>query len=115
MNTPLHEELARAGLPGLAQLVSDLRDGQLDLKASLEQLLAENATQNAAIARLVSGFPADDIDGHRRYHESVIEARELRNKLIRATVERALSSGVLVGLGWVMVAIWQYFQLEVRR
>lgn len=115
MNTPLHDELARAGFPGLAQIVSDLRDGQLDLQASMEQLKAENAQQNAAIARLISGFPADDVDGHRRYHESVIEWRELRNKLVREALTKMVGAGALAAAGWLLLAIWQSFLITVKK
>lgn len=115
MTTSLHQELARAGFPGLAQIVSDLRDGQLDLQASMDEMKTENAQLKAAIARLLSGFPADDVDGHRRYHQSVIEGRELRNKLVRTALEKAVGSGVLLGLGWLLLAVWQYFKFEVNK
>jgi hypothetical protein len=115
LNTPLHQELARAGFPGLAQIVSDLRDGQLDLQASMEELRTENVQQNAIIARLLSGFPADDVEGHRRYHQSVIEWRELRNKLVRDCLVNAAKATSLTALGWLAYAIWQAFVVTVKR
>jgi hypothetical protein len=115
MNTPLHQELARAGFPGLAQIVSDLRDGQLDLQASMEELKAESSQHKAAYARLLGGFPADDIEGHRRYHESVIEWRELRNKLVREALTKMVGAGVLAGFGWLALAFWQAFKVTVTK
>ena len=115
MNTPLHDDLSRPGRPGLAQLAADLRDGKTDLQASMEQLHAENTTQNAALARLLTAFPANDIEGHRRYHESVIEWRELRNKLVREALTKMIGAGALAASGWLAYAIFQAAKITVTR
>jgi hypothetical protein len=115
MTTSLHQELARAGFPGLAQIVSDLRDGQLDLQASMDEMKTENTQSKAAITRLLSGFPADDVEGHRRYHESVIEWRELRNKLVREALTKMVGAGALAAIGWLFLAFWQAFKVTVTK
>jgi hypothetical protein len=115
MTTSLHQELARAGFPGLAQIVSDLRDGQLDLQASMDELKTENAESKVALARLLTGFPADDVDGHRRYHQSVIERRELVNKMLRETLVNIAKTGTLGALGLLLAAAWKYLQISVAK
>jgi hypothetical protein len=116
MNNQLwQQEAARLGIPGLAQLVSDLRDGQLELMANMDALNSKSAKQEAAIARLLAGFPADDVDGHRRYHESVIEWRELRNKLVREALQKVVGAGALAAAGWVLLAVWQAFRVTVTK
>jgi len=115
MNTLWQQELARLGLPGLAQLVSEIRDAQVEMMANMDSHNIKMAQHETALERLLTGFPAADIEGHRRYHESVIEARELRNKLVRTALEKAVGSGVLFGLGWLLLAAWEYFKLEVKK
>jgi hypothetical protein len=115
MNQLWQQEAARLGIPGLAQLVSDLRDGQLEMMANMDSLSVKLAQQETVTARLLSGFPADDVDGHRRYHESVIEWRELRNKLVREALTKMVGAGVLAGTGWLVLAIWQAFKITVTK
>jgi C4-dicarboxylate-specific signal transduction histidine kinase len=115
MNQLWQQEAARLGIPGLAQLVSDLRDGQLELMAHIDALNTKSAKQEAAITRLLAGFPADDVDGHRRYHESVIEWRELRNKMVREALLKLAQAGTLAAFGWLALAIWQAFKTTVTK
>jgi len=115
MNQLWQQEAARLGIPGLGQLVSDLRDGQLELMANIDALNAKSAKQEAAIVRLLGGFPADDVDGHRRYHESVIEWRELRNKMVREALLKVAQAGTLAAFGWLALAIWQSFKVTVTK
>ena len=115
MNQLWQQEAARLGIPGLGQLVSDLRDGQLELMANIDALNAKSAKQEAAIVRLLGGFPADDVDGHRRYHESVIEWRELRNKMLREALLKVAQAGTLAAFGWLALAIWQSFKVTVTK
>lgn len=85
----------------MTKVLMELRDAQRDM-----------ATQLGTIAR---GFPAGDYDGHRRYHEAVIERMELRNKLIREALTKVVQAGALAGCGWVAVAMWNYFKLSVHQ
>ncbi|WP_036170338.1 hypothetical protein [Massilia sp. 9096] len=115
MNSPWQQELARLGLPGLAQLVGQMRDEQAELMANMDAHNVKMGEHEAAIARLISGFPANDIDGHRRYHESVIEWRELRNKLVREALTKMVGAGALAAAGWLVLAIWQAAKVTVTR
>lgn len=99
----------------LVQLLGEVRDNQLDLMANFEALNAKVSHLEATNKRLLSGFPADDVEGHRRYHESVIEWRELRNKMVREALVNVAKAGTLAGLGWLALAIWKAFQISVTR
>jgi hypothetical protein len=92
-----------------------MRDNQLDMRADVEQLLQKVAELQAANELLLSGFPADDVDGHRRYHESVIEWRELRNKLVRDLLMKAAQATFMGALGFLALAAWKAFQISVTR
>lgn len=64
---------------------------------------------------LLGAFPAGDTEGHRRYHETVIEWRELRNKIVRECLINAAKAGFLLSMGWLAYAIWSAVKLELTR
>lgn len=99
----------------LVQLLSEVRDNQLDMMANFDTMSKKLAVVQASNERLLSGFPADDVEGHRRYHESVIEWRELRNKLVREALVKIAGAGALAAAGWLVLAIWQSFKITVAR
>lgn len=99
----------------LVQLLSEVRDNQLDMMANFDTMSKKLADVQASNDRLLSGFPAEDVDGHRRYHESVIEWRELRNKMVREALVNVAKGGTLAALGWLAIAIWKAFQISVTR
>lgn len=99
----------------LVALLTEMRDNQLDMRADVEQLSQKVGNLQTANERLLSGFPADDVDGHRRYHQSVIERRELVNKMLRETLVNVAKTGTLGALGWLCLAAWKYFQISVAR
>ena len=76
----------------------------------IELALADNT---AKTEKLMTAFPGSDTDGHRRYHEGVIEWQELRNKLVREALIKVAQGGALAGAGWVALAIWQAFKITV--
>jgi hypothetical protein len=115
MNQLWQEEARRMGGQTLVQLLTDMRDNQLDMRADMEQLTKTVSTLQAANEMLLSGFPANDVDGHRRYHESVIEWRELRNKLVREALAKVASAGALAAFGWLALAIWKSIRLSVTQ
>jgi hypothetical protein len=65
--------------------------------------------------QILQAFPAGDIDGHRRYHESVIEWRELRNKMVREALIHAAKASTLGALGWLAYAVWQSVKISIKQ
>lgn len=109
------KEAARLGGASLAQVLTEMRDAQRQMILVVEGVRARDIDDRAAIDKLLTGFPGGDFDGHRRYHESVIEWRELRNKLVREALIKVTQAGALAGAGWVALAIWQSFKLTVKQ
>jgi hypothetical protein len=81
-------------------------------QSALQEALADNTRLTA---QLLLAFPAGDTDGHRRYHESVIEWRELRNKVVRECLMKAATATTLGALGWVAFAIWKALLITVKQ
>lgn len=75
----------------------------------------ELAANTRKTDQLLAAFPAGDIEGHRRYHEAVIEWRELRNKMVKEALIHAAKAGSLGALGWVGYAVWKSFLLTVKQ
>ena len=90
--------------------------------AMLIKILAKQSTFGVELAdntrktdQVLNGFPGGDTDGHRRYHENVIEWQELRNRVVRDALVQAGKAGVLGGLGWLAYAIWQSIKLTIKQ
>lgn len=81
------------------------------LQASLEEKHPENVNHMLIIEKKVdlvlSGFPDNDPEAHRRYHESIIEWRELRNKMVREALIKMAGAGAIGGAGWLAYAMFQ--------
>lgn len=86
-----------------------------DDHALLTAIRDELAANTRKTDQLLSAFPAGDIDGHRRYHEAVIEWRELRNKMVGEALIKAAGAGVVGGLGWIAYALWKSFLITVKQ
>lgn len=82
------------------------------LLVAIRDELAANTRKTEQILR---AFPGEDTDGHRRYHEAVIEWRELRNKMVREALIKVAQGGALAGAGWVALAMWQAFKITVKQ
>jgi len=80
--------------------------------ADLEQKIAAMQTRQDTI---IAGFPGGDPDSHRRYHESIIEWRELRNRMVREALVKAAQAGAVGALGWVAYAVWMAFKMEITK
>lgn len=69
--------------------LASLNDRLDDIQATLKQMA-----------------PEGDIDGHRRYHEALIEAQRRRVKIYDAIVEKTLSALLWALVVAVAIALW---------
>lgn len=51
-------------------------------------------------------FPAGDFEGHRRYHQSLIEVLEERRALYRSIREKTLIGILWAAIVWIGIAVW---------
>ncbi|MER1940657.1 hypothetical protein ABS755_08105 [Castellaniella sp. FW104-16D08] len=89
-------------------IIQAVRETTADLEAKL-------AGMQARQEQLFAGFPDGDPESHRRYHESIIEWRELRNQMVRASLIQAAKVGGIGAFGWVAYALWQAFKMEITK
>lgn len=100
-------------------LLREVRDSIHNVEARVERLegaLSEHrCSSENRHSEILRAFPGADTEGHRRYHESVIEWRELRNKIVRECLVNVSKVGFVAGLGWLAYAIWMAFKMEVTK
>lgn len=88
------------------------------LQASLDAKHPENVNHMLAIEtkmdRMLAGFPNNDPEAHRRYHESIIEWRELRNKMVKEALVKMAGAGAIGSVGWLAYAIFQAFKVWLK-
>lgn len=99
----------------LVMILKEIRDDQKVAAERIDTVEQDVSETLAKLNALIMAFPGGDMDGHRRYHESVIEWRELRNKMIRAALEKVAGAGALAGCVWIAYALWQALKMEFRK
>lgn len=92
----------------LTEMLTEIRDELVSTRAEL-------ASNTRKTEQVLSAFPAGDTDGHRRYHESVIEWRELRNRMVKEGLIKVAQTGMLGGAGILLVLIWRAFKISVTQ
>lgn len=89
-------------------IIAAVRETTGDLE---KKLAAMQARQD----ELFGGFPEGDPESHRRYHESIIEWRELRNRMVKESLMQAAKVGGLGAFGWILYALWQALRMEITK
>lgn len=84
-------------------------------RALLETIREEVANCNRKMDDVLKAFPAGDTDGHRRYHESVIEWRDLRNKMVREAFVNMAKVGALAGAGILIGVCWKALKISITQ
>lgn len=97
----------------LRQALLEVRSGQKQILARIEEMAQKHASVEAAIAHIATAFPDDGVDGHRRYHEAVIELVGEKRRLRQAIQEKTISGLVWAGLVFIASIIWHEIQRRV--
>lgn len=96
-------------------ILAALRDQDDKSKQQINTIMDAQRKLQQDVTSISRGFPDGDPDSHRRYHESVIEWRELRNKMVRDALVHAAKVGGIGAACWVAYAVWTAFKMEVMR
>ncbi|MFA7488186.1 MAG: hypothetical protein WCY72_08890 [Lysobacteraceae bacterium] len=65
--------------------------------------------------RIMCGFPDQDPDGHRAYHQVVIERQKLRNEIMRGAAIRMGQGGIFAFLAAMAWLAWELFKKEIQK
>lgn len=95
----------------LTTAIEELRDAYFSIVDRLDTTEEHNSTRDAKIALLYNAFPSNDIAGHQRYHQLIIDKIEETRKLRMAIQEKTYA-----GLVWaVIIAIVLSLYNELKR
>ena len=89
------KQALQLGGDALVEFLSAIREDQQRILQILGDMEVRHTESEKAIASVVKGFPSGDIDGHRRYHEVMIENLAEKRRLRIAIQEKTVS-----GLVW---------------
>lgn len=96
-------------------ILAALRERDDQSRRQINSIIEAQRKLQSDVTSISRGFPDGDPDSHRRYHESVIEWRELRNKMVRDALTHAAKVGGIGAACWVAYAVWTAFKMEVLR
>jgi len=96
-------------------IIAVVRESKEDTHKQIASVRDAQRSLKEEVQRIAKGFPDEDPDSHRRYHETVIEWRELRNKMVREALVNAAKVGGVAGLGWVVYALWTAAKMEMMK
>ncbi len=93
----------------ILKLLQEVRDEQQYIITQLgnhdRQLTSHVEQSSNRHLEILKAFPNGDTDGHRRYHEAVIEWSELRNRMVREALLKCAGAGAVAGAGYLIYAI----------
>lgn len=101
--------------PDTQAIIAAVRETKGDVHRQIGAMLDAQKQIQADVSALRDGFPDGDPDSHRRYHESIIEWRELRNQMVRSALMQAAKVGGVGAIGWVAYALWKAFLMELTK
>lgn len=101
--------------PDTQLIINAVRESKEDTHKQISAMRDAQRSLKDEVQNLAKGFPDGDPDSHRRYHESVIEWRELRNKMVRESLAHAAKLGFFAGMAWVAYAVWIALKMEITR
>ena len=101
--------------PDTIAIIQAVRETKGDMERQIAVLITEQRKLQSEVQTLRKGFPDGDPESHRRYHETIIEWRELRNRLVRDALVHAAKIGGVGALGWVAYAVWVSFKMGITK
>ena len=105
------EEDLRGLIAQVAGMVKQMQETQKSMhseNSSRGKHIAQTADEMKEI--LNSAFPGGDAEGHRRYHEELIEEKAARKQLWRDLRTELASKGLWSFLALAGAAFWFYFK-----
>lgn len=82
----------------------------LNLAKSIELMRGELAENTRKIDQVLKGFPSGDTDGHRRFHEEVIQQMADRRRIRQELLSHLLKASTWAALTSVVYALWKHFR-----
>lgn len=107
------EEARKLGGEALVDVINDIRGSLHEILERLDGMDNRHIQAENSIARLYSGFPGADIEGHGRYHQTVIDMLNEKRAFYASVKEKTVSGLVWSGMVFVGLAVWAYIKSKL--
>lgn len=87
---------------------------EIGIDKKLDSIRTDVKNIQSMMSRYASGFPGDDPDGHRKYHESLIERNKAYTDLGRKMLFELTKWGLVGFIIWIAAAGWHDILNTVR-
>ncbi len=102
------EDVKNFNAEAIIKAISGIKEGQDEIVKNLDTMNKRHEATEAELSNIKRAFPNGDYDGHRRYHETMIEMLAEKRRLRMAVQEKTISGLVWSGIVIVMVAVYKY-------
>ena len=102
-------EATRLGGEALVGKINEIANSQKEIVDMMNNFEKRHQKHEAAIEKLFRAFPDGDTEGHRRYHELMIENISEKRRLRVAIQEKTISGLIWSGLVGIALIVWNYF------
>lgn len=103
------EEAAKLGGQNLVEKLTDMADSIHALAALPDAYEQRFEDLEAMTAKIINGFPGGDTEGHRRFHDAVIQKMDADRRLKMAVTEKIISGGIWAAIVGVAVLLYAGF------
>jgi hypothetical protein len=86
----------------------------MDIIDRVDTLEDEMGHVKRRVDDLYKAFPANDLEGHRRAHEAMIEDINTRKRLTEVIREKTISGLIWLGIVAIGTAVWKHFLTIVK-
>lgn len=93
---------SQIGNPAMVQVLKQIDKHALETTQRLTSI-------ETKMDMVVSSFPSNDFEGHRRYHQSLIDVLEARKKFYMSMKEKTIFGLLWAVLVWIGFAVWHEF------
>jgi hypothetical protein len=100
------QETKKLGGESLVQVIEEIRDNQRVMLDRLDLMERRHSASEASISLLNRAFAGGDIEGHRRYHELIIENTAEKRRLRIAIQEKTISGLIWAAIVGCGAAVW---------
>lgn len=100
-------EAKKIGGESLVQVIMEIRDDIIRILKRLDEMDDQHKEAKDSINKLTAAFVGGDVEGHRRFHEMMIERNKELKSLRIAIQEKTISALLWSAIMFVAMAVFQ--------
>lgn len=113
MKQYFQDDIAASGQ--LAPLFNGILEAQQKIIDRLDVVELRQTSHGERLTDLANAFPNTDTQGHRLYHQTMIEILQERRRMRVAIQEKTISGLVWAAMVFLGLAAWQYMKSHLEK